>query len=336
MNERSANKSLKQHLSDAHTVALLTNPLAPFPSPTPQTKSSLETRTSAVNLLPVYGHYDVKQIREDALWLSRETSIDEVSALRIVVLEWQTSPAVQLLRGFSDEETSTLQDVAGITSLQASFLAPKSSLLAGSGTLQERSMYRFNDTDPRHLRLLEIYLSERRYIFKVSEYLVYHALHADTPEEEAHSEIASSGRSAEVSGWVVEIGKSILASWNPKETAKEKEVSRGSGKIFLIDAIAALESRLGSLERGSGLYKDEGTREEVEEAWSSNQILEMIHIMQIMIDLLSGSASFIRSDVVLAWFRFASRYGFMDQFELVSCLLFSRSGASTNPSSSPL
>ena len=270
----------------------------------------------------MYGQYDVKQIREDALWLSKETSIDEISALRIVVLEWQTRPAAQLLRGFSDEETSTMQDVVGGTSLQASLLAPKSSFAAGSGTLQERSINRFNDADPRHLRLLEIYLSERRYILKVSEYLVYHALHADAPEDEARSENGTYGHSAEGSGWVAEVGSSILASWNLRESPKGKEVTKGSGKHFLIDAVSALQSRLDSLEKGSGWYRDEGIREEVEEAWSTNQILEMAHIMQIMIDLLGGTSPSIRSDTVLAWFRFVSRYGFMDQFELVSCLSF--------------
>lgn len=320
MSKGSPNRFLRQHLTDAHTVALLTNSFAPFPPPTPQTKSSLETKTSAVNLLPVQGQYDVKQIQEDASWLSKETSIDEVSALRIVVLEWQTRPAVQLLRGFSDEETSTIQEVVGGSSLQASLLAPKSSFAAGSGTLQERSTDRFNDADPRHLRLLEIYLSERRYIFKVSEYLIYHALNVDALEDEARSEKGSHSRSREGSGWVAEIGKSILASWNVTDTAKGKEVPKGSGKHFLVDAVAALQSRLNSLESGSGWYRDEGAREEVEEAWITNQILEMIHIMQIMIDLLSSFFPLLRSDVVLAWFRFVSRYGFMDQFELVSCL----------------
>lgn len=279
--------------------------------------------------MPINGQYDVSEVQEDAFWLSKEVGIDELSALRIVVLEWQTRPAVQLLRGFSDEETSTVQDVVGGTSLQASMLAPKSSFAAGSGTLQERSMDRFNDTDPRHLRLLEIYLSERRYILKVIEYLVYYALHADASEDEARSKQASHGRSQEGCGWVVEMGKSILALWKVGGTAKGKEIAKGSGKHFLVDAVAALESRLDSLEKGSGWYREEGVRDEVEEAWSTNQTLEMIHIMQIMIGLLSGPSPSIRSDVVLAWFRLVSTYGFMDQFELVSCLHFQSLGAST-------
>lgn len=280
--------------------------------------------------MPVNGQYDVNQIQEDALWLSKEAGIDEVSALRIVVLERQTRPAVQLLRGFSDEETSTVQDVVGGTSLQASMLAPKSSFAAGSGTLQERSVNRFNDADPRQLRLLEIYLSERRYILKVIEYLLYHALHTDISEDEVRSKKALHGRSAEGSGWLVEIGKSILASWNVGGTAKGKEIAKGSSRHFLVDAVGALESRLDSLEKGSGWYRDEGARGEVEEAWSTNQMLEMIHIMQIMIDLLSGSFPSTRSDVVLAWFRFVSTYGFMDQFELVSRFPFQSLEASTN------
>lgn len=236
---------------------------------------------------------------------------------------------MQLLRGFSDEETSAIQDVVGGTSLQASLLAPKSSFAAGSGTLQERRGHRFNDADPRHLRLLEIYLSECRYILKVSEYLVYHALSVGVPDEEARLENVATGRFAEQSGWLTEIGRSILASWNVTETAKGKEVAKGSGKHFLINAIAALQSRLDSLERGSGWYRDEGLREEVEEAWSTNQILEMVHVMQIIIDLLTGFSPLMRSDVVLAWFRFVGKYGFMDQFELVSWLPFLSLGQST-------
>ena len=114
LNPEADNTSLRRHLTDPQTIYLLARSTSPYSAPTLQTKSTFDTKTSSVHVPPSGNpRYDIGQIKEDTLWLSKETKIDEVSALRIAVLEWQTRPAVQLLRGNLVDEIAPLANGIG-------------------------------------------------------------------------------------------------------------------------------------------------------------------------------------------------------------------------------
>ncbi|KAI9866150.1 MAG: hypothetical protein M1813_001711 [Trichoglossum hirsutum] len=296
--------SLERFLSDPSSTSALSRPFIAFPGPTQQSGVAFNTRTAAINVAPVTsGKYDISQIREDALWLSRESKINEVGALRVVLLEWQTRPAAQLLGGFSEEEVASIQDAAGGSSLGSSLFLPNSSILSVPSD-QQKDTAAFNSLENRRLRQLKLYLSERRYILKVSESLIRAGL-----SDPGALGSSVRGKQKEDTNRVGRIGRTIL---NARILGGE---AGRSGKPFLIECIEAMQERVTALENGSGWFKDEGGRLEAEADWGKNQILEMIHIMQIMFLLLDAQSDITLSSVALAWLRLMSKYAFFDRLE---------------------
>ena len=293
---------LQQYLTSSHALHILSTPFAPFDRPSPQSKSSFETKTSAINVSPSpQGRYDIKQIQEDTLWLSKEAQIDEETALRIGILEWQSRPISKLLLGDPAESTARLNSGLGGNSLRLS----RSSKLVGSSLSNGKSTFS-NDTEARRTRLLRLYLSERRYIIKTSEHVVFAALCQG---------ISAGGKDKTLEGitWIEDLGNVILSIWNIQD------LSKNSNQNFFVGAVGALQIRIDNLEKGSGWFKGEEFREELELAWAESQLLETTNILQLMLILLQSTTDLTRSDAFLAWFRFMGTFGFFETFEPVSC-----------------
>lgn len=319
------NGSLQSHITDHQTLDLLIRPFSPYSAPTPHTKSSFETKTSAINVPPsARGRYDIKQIRDDTLWLSEETGINEIDALRITVLECQTRPAQRVLLENS-HVVANLQSSVGIDGLTGSL---RSSILSRPLASEQDVSNPFDSSEARRQRLLLIYLSERRYILKASEYVVFAALFEsslhpeptpssnskgkapDRPWLQAEADLRS--RSKPKAGWVEEVGSTVSTHWNLDGYVGDRNEN------FIVWAVDALESRMKNLENGSGWFREEGPLENIETAWVRNQVLEIIHIMQTILTLLDSSANLIRTDALIAWFRFVNRHSFFQGFDLVS------------------
>lgn len=307
LNGEADNGSLRRHLTDPQTIHLLAHSFSPSSAPTSQTKSTFDTKTSSIHVPPSGNpRYDIGQIKEDTLWLSKETKIDEVSALRIAVLEWQTRPAVQLLRGSLVDEIAPFANGIGGSQLQASFSGATSSLFGKSSGLGVNAPAPFNDAGLRQRRLLETYLSERRYILKASEYVTFAA--SCKAQDGAHNNATN-----QASSWLEEVGTAILSTWRG-----DGQVQRKS-KNFVAEAVEDLRSRIESLMGGSGWLSDESQQEEIVVAWARNQILEMIHIMQILLIRLDSSLTKPATpDFILPWYRLMNECGFFDSLQLVS------------------
>lgn len=285
-------------------MSLLARSLSPYSAPTLQTRSSFETKTSAINATPSsHARHDIKQIRDDTIWLSKETRIDEVSALRIAVLEWQTRSAAELLRGSYGEQSTLAGGGRGPGQFQASVFDPGSSLL-GKTTLVKIESPTIGKANARRLRLLEIYLSERRYVLKTSEYITFGAL---GQEHHASKDTLDQGQNGQ--HWLQEVGETILLQWKIDVSGK------GSHKSFVVDAVESMQSRLKALTSGSGWLEDEGIEEDIEIAWSRNQLVEVIHIMQILLNLLESSSTLIKSPAILAWYRLMGECAFFENFQ---------------------
>ena len=293
---------LQKHLTNSHALQILSTPFAPFDGPTPQSKSSFETKTSAINVSPSpHGRYDIQQIQEDTLWLSKETQIDEVTALRIGILEWQSRPSSRLLLGDPAENTARLNPSLAGNSLRLS----QSLKLVGSSAWSNEKPTFSNDTEARRTRLLKLYLSERRYIIKTSEHVVIAAL----------CQGASTGgkeKTLEATPWIEDLGNTILSIWNIQE------LSKNTKENFFVSAVGALQARIDNLEKGSGWFKGEEFREELELAWAESQLLETTSILRLMLILLESMTDLTRSDAFLAWFRFMGTFAFFETFEPVS------------------
>lgn len=213
---------------------------------------------------------------------------------------------MQLLRGnVVDEITPTANGVGG-SQLQASFSGAASSLFGRSFGLGASATASFNEAGPRRRRLLETYLSERRYILKTTEYVIFPASCKDRNE-------TPNVLTNRPSGWLEEVGTAVISTWKNDGPAQSKS------KNFVAEAVEGLRFRIENCLRGSGWLSDESQQDDIEVAWARNQILEMIHIMQILLIRLDSSLTeLISPDMILPWYRLMNECGFFDSLQLVS------------------
>ncbi|KAI9680655.1 MAG: hypothetical protein M1817_004095 [Caeruleum heppii] len=296
---------LRLFLADPRTLSLLSRPFNYPPPPSPHTKANYETRTAAIHAPSnTSSEYDLDQIKEDALWLSKQANIDESEALRIVLLEWQSRSTAQLSAGFNEEDLAGPQDAgAAAATLGSSFLVSQSALTPSD-------LYRQAFSSPlrRRLRLFQQYLSDRRYIIKVSESLVRTACDNPSRDSDSDGPEDSDGNKGSLAGF----GNIIVDGRTPKPTPTRS--------YFLEECVQALQSRMNDIGQGSGWFEDDD-QVDVEADWGRNLLIEMIHIMQTIFLTLFHATDITPSPVILAWFRFASTYGFFDEAKLVLHLI---------------
>ncbi|KAH8147426.1 uncharacterized protein LAJ45_08582 [Morchella importuna] len=148
--------SLTAFLTSPISIDSLAQCYSPFPRPSAASKADFERRTAAINFtaadLPMPG---IAELKDAALELSRSLEIDEVSALRIVVLEYQSRPAGALLAS----DANSGED------------AP--------GSLPNQVEKPVMSKDEEFFSRVSVYMSERRYIIKTATFLVRAAITAD-------------------------------------------------------------------------------------------------------------------------------------------------------------
>jgi nuclear pore complex protein Nup188 len=276
-------------LSEQTVHNLLTRPFEPFTlSVGKDTKADFETRLSAANSGSNNG-YNIQEIKEDALWLSNETQIDEVSALRIVVLEYQSRPEAQLRNNFSVEEGASLQAAAGDINTESSNLlqsALKSTALAFTGN-------EASEQEKRRLRSVHIYLSERQNLLACSK-LLYHIGFRRT--EQKGKGVATTPQ------WIDRISEEFVRNQDE------------SPERYVHYIIVQVQRLFASLEKGSsGWFKSIGGREDVEAEWANMRLAEITHALEILLVVLDRRRFDTRSgDNVRSWFQLAMSIGFFE------------------------
>lgn len=282
------------------TIALLTRATDPFSPPSAGSKSAFNTKTAAINVTPsTHGDYDIEAIKKDSLWLSDQVNIDEISALRIVVLEWQNRPSFRLLDEFSEAEKTSLRAAAGFDKFASSIGAgnvPELLLALDSRTTSSRA---FDSQENTRRRLLVLYLSERRFLLKASHQLVAAALSWSTTKK---SDVPQA--------WTEKLG--IPINEGQLRTAASNEHAL-IGKL-----VEAVQRRITALETGSSWSKDEGADPDLEESWALSMLEEMMILMKMIFLRLEASTEIISSEPILAWLQLMQKYSFFADFEPVS------------------
>ncbi|RFU34596.1 hypothetical protein B7463_g1730, partial [Scytalidium lignicola] len=291
------NKSdIERFLCDSETLEILAHPFNAFPKPSAQSKSAFETKTSAINVTPSSKtKYDIKEVKDDAQWLSKEANISETSALRVVVEECQSRPYAKLRGRFSEEELISIQEAAGDN--KASNVLPLP--LLSSGLDVNTIKTDFDSLNTRRARIITTYLSERRYLLKCVETLLQrHLYRTDSSLQRGK------GKDLELAtSWVENIAEGL---W--KELAISDE--------FLLECFKAIRSYVENITAGSGFYRGEGAREEIEIEWTCTQLAEATHTMEIIFQVVDSSTGIQSSTVVLGWFQLISQFGFFNDFAM--------------------
>jgi nuclear pore complex protein Nup188 len=268
----------------------LSKPFDAFPQPSQATKTAFEQKTSAINVTPSSSpRYEIKEIKEDALWLSKIANIDELSALRVVIEECQSRTAAQLLGRFSEEELISIGEAAG----NSKYSSPIPVCLLSEGLDLEAIQKDFDLEDNRRQRIFRAYLSERRHLLKSTERLLHIVLNPD----QAYGN--GTGKATEVkTSWLASHGRTVASKLGPTDD-------------FLLRCFKAIRGNVKNIENGSGWQDD------VELEWVRAQITEATHSMEIVFQMVDSARECTSSKVVLEWLRLADSCGFFSSFEMV-------------------
>jgi nuclear pore complex protein Nup188 len=291
--------AIQRFLADPDVLNLLSNPFEAYPAPSSQTKATFETRTSAINATPsLTAKYDIKEVKSDALWLSKVAEIDEVSALRIAVEECQSRSSAQLQGPFSEEELTSIREAAG----ESKYSSPIPVLLLSQAADAEAFKKEFGTEENRRERMLQTYLSERRNLLKCAEQL----LHNCFSNPQSPSEVGKAKESQTAPSWVVECGRTVVS-----------KLGSNGGDKFVLRGIKFIETKIRNIETGSGWFSEDGGRESLEIAWIQTQIAEATHSMEMLWHFLVYVIGFPSSQVVLGWFQLQQSFGFFNTFSMV-------------------
>lgn len=293
---------LHAFLSHPESARLLSQCPNPFPPPSAKSKSEFESKTAAIHAeTTTQSSYDLKEIKSDSLWLSQKANIDEITALRITVLEWQSRPTTRLLTSFSEEEATSLQNAAEVDNFRVSTIAPSFSRTLRQNADRDQASD-FNSEEYRRLRLRELYLSERCHILKTARKLLSFSLRDNIPNIESPSpRRCGDDRLASLSKLAATIfkRKSIGAEWSQ----------------FLGDCIDATRNRLASLGGDGGWLGADESNEDVENIWRTTFVEEILHILQLLFLELQASPAIPNSKLLLSWLRLMAEYSFLESLQ---------------------
>ncbi|KAL2124006.1 hypothetical protein VTJ04DRAFT_371 [Mycothermus thermophilus] len=176
-NDRLASSAVSAFLRDAYVHQLLKDPSVVFEPPTSQSKLDFETKTGAINVVPSPNDpYDLDTIKNDAKWLSKTLDINEVAALRVVLIEFQSRAHSHLTGPMSTQDLANIQEAAGVGDAQASAVL---ALVNVAGATDPESAWADFETETRRRqRLIATYLCERRSFVAVADALLAFLLHS--------------------------------------------------------------------------------------------------------------------------------------------------------------
>ncbi|KAI9834346.1 MAG: hypothetical protein M1826_004272 [Phylliscum demangeonii] len=274
-------------------------PFTAYDKPTPQSRVQFDSRTSAINTTTSEASRKlIGQLQEDALWLSRSVQVDEVSALRVAVLEWQSRLEAQLFAGFSEEESASIQDVTAAQGLGSSMSLSTISVVP--------AFFSTSNVDLGSERKRRTYLLERRHFLKITEVLVRAGL-SDT--------IWTSEGNASAT-WLEGIGKTIL------NTRCSGFDSFSGSEAFLLEAVNALrQCVLGLMNGVTGIVEDDEDDTDsivIDVDWRKAHLLDMIHAMQIFFSIIDATNDIPPSSILLAWLRLVGEHSFFNGVFFVS------------------
>ncbi|CAI7632944.1 unnamed protein product [Penicillium bialowiezense] len=292
--------TIEAFLSHPESTRLLSDGLKPFPPPTAKSKSEFESKTAAIHVeTNGKSSFDLKELKADALWLSQQAGIDEISALRIAVLEWQDRPSKRLESGFSTEESTSLQSAAGTENFRGSLAGPSLANILNQTARSEVSKS-FDKEEGRRLRLREVYLSEASHIVKTLRKLL--AL-------SQHDSLAVSSVPSPVHNRNLALKKLGTTIFKNKSTGNELNQ-------FLQDCIDSIRSRLTSLDGNGGWLSAAESSQDLETIWRTSVVEEIVHVMQLIFHQVQRSSEIPNSTLLLSWLQLMSDYSFMEPIQV--------------------
>ncbi|OAG38033.1 hypothetical protein AYO21_07755 [Fonsecaea monophora] len=159
-------------LSGNHTKEILESTFPVFPPPSTSSKGTFDSQISTI---PSGGQFNRDELKEDALWLSKQVNLEEKEALRLTILEWQYRSESRLQEGFCQAEVASLKDALGSDFVDRSCQGRgRRPLARDEETLDSRNT--------RRARLIRRHLEQEVLLLRLAEDLLDVSLLPDTDE----------------------------------------------------------------------------------------------------------------------------------------------------------
>ena len=261
---------------------VLSKPIPAFSSPSPNSKTAFDTTVATIP--PSDSLYNIDEIKSDALWLSKQTGLEELEALRVVFLEWQYRPESRLTEGLSDAEIASLRDALG-----SEYLDRQTQSQAGA---RPRDDGIFDAQNARRRRLILQYLRQEVTVIHIHRELVDMSL---LPAE-------------------VKIASSHLHNLVTEVTQDDRGVSNQG---IVGPSIESIEVQMGLLSNGGRAWDLEDSNsdilklQELSQTTSLQIIAEVLEILLLKARSLPGPAS---TTDLLTWLQFMQSQDFFSTF----------------------
>ncbi|KZM23331.1 hypothetical protein ST47_g5519 [Ascochyta rabiei] len=297
----SRSEALRDFLTAPENAEILSRPWKPFADPSAQEKSKFESKTAPISVTPTQnGHFNLDEIKEDSLWLSKEAQIAEYAALQLVAQEWQSRSMVQLLSGLTEEEALSVQDAAGLANFGASTFVPNSSIL--STPLASKST-QFDTQDQRRLRIIDIYYSTCASIIRISQLLISWGaapyLRSQTIYGNDYHTVGA--------GWIEELGQKIATA-------------QSTGPATALDlCLQAVKKRCDALDGGYTWDVPESIVEPASEKWAVAQTVELLHLLHLAhVHADVVAKGFVPAATIEEWLTTFMAHGFFREFPVTT------------------
>ncbi|KAI0166598.1 nucleoporin subcomplex protein binding to Pom34-domain-containing protein [Xylariaceae sp. FL1272] len=293
---RQSSQAIVDFLTDPLVQSFFTNPGSPFEPSADRSahRAAFEKKTAAIHVTPTASSkYDINLIKADALWLSKNVRINELAALRVVVVEHQSRPASQLLGPISTQDVANLRAAAGVASTQTSNVLPGLNLIAARDATEIQAD--FDKLESRRQRIFYTYLSERRHYAATHDYVFTLMLYQRLPTSPASHASAL-------------IRTSLLQAYgiSPKQPhAPLTDIPTKTSHALITQYVSLLPGLVQNVYTSvESVVEDKSlATPENEDLWCQTSLAEILHRMTIVFQLLDRSShSFVSDTTAKQWF----------------------------------
>ena len=283
------NSALEAFLTDPETQHCLCHATSPAPACDPKTRAEFDTKTAPIHISQAAkGEYDLEQLKADALWLSEKTEVEELFALRVVIIEWQQRAQDQLMAATINNDDAG----RGVRqNLRASMLAVSTANLGASTNGADTPAIDFSTEEVRHHRQLQMCVEEPSYMFKLSTELINRAALKDLPKTQCK--------------WLQDLAEKVASDLCKMSdaTANESFVST------ILDLLDYTWNKLVDPSTRGQVFKDDDTKAVMFEATTLTDITTALRSLlanEFILDSFSGHGHV----VVGRWFKFMEKTNF--------------------------
>lgn len=224
------------------------------------------------------------------MWLSKEVAIDEVSALRITILEWQNKASAQLLREWSEEERLSVQNVTANATFRASH-APKQD----TDVVAQKSL--FDKEDQRHARLLTIFYTEQTHLLAMSASL----LGFNLPDSYQPTSRTQTPRPA-----LKAVAKAVWDSQKPDPDSP-------TPRRFFVQCCDALNTRMALLADAEKWPKAVTESPDLATMYAKSMLAQIISILRLAFIYTFNSTGVTSAQSMTAWFELMDQHMFFSE-----------------------